>query len=73
MSPRLLGDYISIDQLAAEIGRHPMTIVRWTRQPHGLPVTYLGKTPLIAISDWQAWLKDRTRRPNPERRRRRRL
>jgi excisionase family DNA binding protein len=71
MSSRLLADFLTFDELAKDLGRHPRTIVRWTRQQDGLPYVAMGKTKLIHISEWQKWLLSRTKRPNPTRGRRR--
>jgi hypothetical protein len=71
MSSRLLADFLTFDQLAKDLGRHPRTIDRWTRQRDGLPYTSMGKVKLVHIAEWQKWLLSRTRRPNPDRRGRR--
>jgi hypothetical protein len=65
---RILADYLTVDELAKNLDRHPRTIIRWTRGRNGLPFTSMGKTKLIHIPTWQAWLQNRMRRPNPDRR-----
>jgi excisionase family DNA binding protein len=62
MSSRLLENFLTFEELAKDLGCHPRTIIRWTRQPNGLPYTTMGKTPLIHVAEWQKWLVSRTRR-----------
>jgi hypothetical protein len=54
------------------VRRHPRTVVRWMSEPDGLPYTQLGKDKIIHIPSARAWLLGRMRRPNSDRKRRRR-
>jgi len=63
---QLLNDFISLEEAAKEIHRHPRTLQRWMKQPDGLPFTRMGKSRLLHVPTWQAWLMSRMRTPNPE-------
>ena len=60
----LLDDCLEIDAFAQTVKRHPRTVIRWMREPDGLPYTRLGKTPIIHIPTARAWLLGRMRQPN---------
>jgi hypothetical protein len=75
MSPRLRSElltcYLTLEEVAKQVGKHPRTILRWTKQPNGLPFTTMGKVKLTTSEWWNEWLVSRRKVPNPERRRRR--
>jgi hypothetical protein len=55
--PALLEDYSTIEDLAAEVDVSVRTIRRWTRSTSpALAVTYVGRRPLVARRDFEAWL-----------------
>ena len=60
----LLDDCLEIEAFAQTIKRHPRTVIRWMREPDGLPYTRLGKTPIIHVPTAREWLLGRMRRPN---------
>ena len=66
----LLDDCLEIEAFAHTIKRHPRTVIRWMREPDGLPYTRLGKTPLIHVPTAREWLLSRMRHPNQRRSRR---
>lgn len=69
---KLLDDWLELDDFARdEVGRHPRTVARWTKEPDGLPYSMLGKTKIIHIPTARAWLLGRMHRPNPRRTRER--
>jgi hypothetical protein len=64
----LLDGCLEVEVFARTINRHPRTVIRWMREPDGLPYTRLGKTPLIHVPTAREWLLGRMRKPNPRRR-----
>ena len=68
----ILADYISLEDLATECGVTRRTAERWVSKcSPGLPVTHLGRKPLVARADLAAWLlARRTVRNEPKRARR---
>jgi hypothetical protein len=69
---RFLSDFVTIDELAKDLGRHPRTLIRWTQEPDGLPFTSIGKQKFVHIPAWQAWVMSRMKQRNPVRPRRKR-
>jgi hypothetical protein len=55
----------TVKQVAARLNKHPRTIMRWTREPDGLPFLRLGQIPYIHLPSAQAWIERRILRPNP--------
>jgi len=53
---RLLDDYLSTEQLAAELDVAPITVKRWQALKQGPPVTRIGRRVLYRRSSVQAWL-----------------
>jgi hypothetical protein len=77
MSPQLRADllkrYLTLNELAEAIDRHPRTVLRWTKLPSGaLPYTTMGKQKLTTQQWWDEWLMNRRKVLNPDRRRRKR-
>lgn len=68
-APKLLDDWLELGAFARDIGRHPATVKRWTREPDGLPYAKLGNKAVIHVPSAREWLMGRMRRPNPRRRR----
>jgi hypothetical protein len=52
----ILEDYVTEQELAAQLGRKPSTLERWRRLRVGPPFVRNGKTPLYNIEAAQAWL-----------------
>jgi hypothetical protein len=65
MPPDILDDYVEVPQLAAQVRKHPRTVLRWMDQPNGLPFVKLGNRRLVHVPTARAWLLGRMRRPNP--------
>jgi hypothetical protein len=53
----LLDEYIDTEELAREINRHPITLIKWRRQGIGPPATYLGRRVLYHVPSAKAWLR----------------
>jgi hypothetical protein len=67
-TPHLLDGWLELEDFARdEVRKHPRTVTRWTKGPDGLPVAYLGKTPIIHVQTAREWLFARMRRPNRRR------
>ncbi len=52
----VLGDYISRDDLARELGRHPRTLKRWAVERTGPPYVKIGRACLYKRSRVLEWL-----------------
>jgi len=60
MAPQeLLADFLEEHELAAQLKRHPRTIVRWTGEPDGLPFMKLGYQRLYHVPSVRDWLMAR--------------
>jgi hypothetical protein len=57
MQTEILKDYLSREQLAADIGKSVKTLVRWELDGRGPPVTRLGRDVLYYIPSLQKWLR----------------
>jgi excisionase family DNA binding protein len=55
-APRLLDDYLTVGELAAELGVATITIKRWAALKEGPPFTKLGRRVLYRRASVQAWL-----------------
>lgn len=65
MSGTLLQDFLELDDLAREAGVSRRTIQRWVSvERPGLPVTRLGRRPLVARADLNDWLAARRTQRN---------
>jgi len=54
--PGILDDYLTTEELAAELCVIPLTIVRWRLQNRGPPITRLGRRILYHRSSVAQWL-----------------
>ena len=64
----LLDDYMTRDELAAELRVTPRTIIRWQDQADGMPYVEMGGRVLYRRQSILAWIESRERRPNQRRR-----
>lgn len=64
----LLSEYLTRDQLAAELRVTPRTIIRWQAAADGLPHVQIGGRVLYRVASVKAWLESKERRPNQRRR-----
>ena len=63
----LLDEFITRDELAAELRVSPRTVMRWQARPDGLPYVELGGRTLYRRSSVLDWIGSHERRPNPRR------
>lgn len=63
----LLDDYLTRDQLAAELRVSARTIIRWQDQANGLPYTEMGGRILYRRKSVQEWLESLEKKPNRRR------
>ena len=68
---QLLDDYLSGDELAAQLGRSLRTIQRWDRLRIGPVPTIIGNRKVFRMADIQVWLDAQRRGSRPERTRQR--
>jgi len=54
---KILDGYLSLDQLAAQLGRSRRTIQRWQSLRIGPPVTKIGNQAFFSIASVKAWLE----------------
>ncbi len=64
---QLLDDYLTRDELAAQLGKSPRTIQRWDRLRIGPVPTVIGNSKVFRRADVQKWLDAQRREPTPER------
>lgn len=62
VSDKLLADFLSQGEAAAELNICERTLDRWRRLGEGPPITKLGRRTLYRRSSLQAWLRTRERR-----------
>lgn len=67
----LLEGFAEVTQIAADLGKHPLTICRWMNKPDGLPYVRVGRKRYVHVETAREWMFARMRRPNPTRRLRR--
>ncbi len=63
----LLVDYLTLEELAKELGVTTRTLGRWKSQPDGLPFTTIGGRTLFRTASVRSWIEGRERKPNPRR------
>lgn len=59
--PSILDDYMTPDQLCAELGIHPFTLYRWNQRGKAPPKTWLGKRVVYRKAGVMAWLESQER------------
>ena len=62
ISEKLLADFLTQDEAAAELKICERTLDRWRRLGEGPPVTKLGRRVLYRRSSLQTWLRTREHR-----------
>jgi Family of unknown function (DUF6074) len=72
MSDNIFADLVLLEKFAGKIHRSWRTVHRWTTLPGGLPYVKVGRERYIHLPTAREWIMSRMRRPNPDRRRRRR-
>ena len=60
-------DFVAVSELARELHLHPRTLLRWSNQPDGFPITRIGKTNFIHKPTAREWMLSRVRKSNPRR------
>jgi hypothetical protein len=61
MQTEILKDYVSREQLAANIGKSTKTLVRWELDGRGPPVTRIGRDVLYFLPSVEKWLRSQER------------
>jgi len=61
----ILSDFLTREQLAAELRRNPRTLDRWEVLGMGPPRTFVGRKILYRRSSLLRWLAAQERRPVP--------
>lgn len=64
----LLNDYIPRRQLAGVLNLSERTLMRYEKQPDGLPSLMIGGRKFYRAQSVRDWLAKRETRPNPRRR-----
>jgi DNA-binding transcriptional MerR regulator len=57
--PELLEQYLTEDEMAAELGVTTRTLRAWRRDRRGPPVSLVGRTPMYFKPSAVAWLRSR--------------
>jgi hypothetical protein len=57
MQNEILKDYVSREQLAANIGKSTKTLIRWELDGRGPPVTRIGRDVLYYLPSVEKWLR----------------
>jgi hypothetical protein len=63
-SEPILSDFLTKDELAAELGRNPRTLDRWELLGTGPPRTHVGRKVLYRRASVQKWLAAQERSPS---------
>ncbi len=58
-SEPILSEFLTAEELAAELRRNPRTLDRWRRLGEGPPVTKLGRETIYRRTSVQAWIRAR--------------
>jgi hypothetical protein len=67
----VLADFVTIEQFARKLKKHPRTLYRWSLLQNGLPTAKIGKARLIHLPSAQQWFLSRVQSRNPDRKPRR--
>lgn len=60
--PKALAGYVDTEALAASLGVHPTTLVKWRTARRGPPFTRLGKRVLYNLEKFRQWLEQQEQR-----------
>lgn len=63
----ILGEYLNREEMATELNVTTRTLIRWERQPNGIPYTKLGHRTLYRRKSVLDWIDSQERHPNPRR------
>jgi hypothetical protein len=66
----VLEDLAPVEEVAADLGKNPATLRRWSRRPNGLPFVRIGRKVYLHVPTMRAWLLGNMHKPNPTERRR---
>jgi hypothetical protein len=66
-----LGDFVTMEQFARKLKKHPRTLYRWSMLPGGFPTAKIGKTRFVHLPSAEQWFLSRVQSRNPDRRPRR--
>jgi Helix-turn-helix domain len=64
---RLLGEYLTEDNLARELNRTPRTIKRWRAERTGPAATFIGNSVFYHKDSVREWLRSQERKLPPQR------
>jgi hypothetical protein len=68
MSTNILDDYVLLARFAKdEVKKHKRNVDRWTKEPDGLPYTWIGNQKFLHVPTARDWLFNRMRHPAPRR------
>jgi hypothetical protein len=68
MPDTILEGYLLLAKFAEEeVQKHPRTVDRWTKEPDGLPYTWMGNQKYLHVPTAREWLFNRMRHPNARR------
>jgi len=58
MQPKLLDNYLTLRELAAELGISLVTLNRWLAVGYAPPLTYVGRSPYFSRESVARWLRE---------------
>src|ERR1700730_14776158 len=62
-TPELLKDHVPRKDFAGELGVCLETLIRWEKDGHGPPVTYVGRRPYYYRPSARDWLRSQEKAP----------